>query len=104
MSIYTDDFRPSGKVESTEYGQNAIGTPRRTEGGGWERIDLYHGQGGTITPERRFAAGPDDRSPMARTMYAGKGNCSYHPKCSCCWLGFSHTLELHQREAVGSWD
>ena len=91
-------------IDKTDYGTNHIGTPRRTEGGGWERIDTYHGQDGHTTDERRFAAGPNDFSPMARTMYAGKGNCEYHPKCSCCWLGFSHTLANHNLHAVGSWD
>jgi len=93
-------------VEQLEFGTNTIGTPRRLpEGGSWERVDLYTShESGDVTPERRFAAGRDDFSPMARTMYAGSGNCTYHPKCSCCWLGFSHTLALHQREAVGSWD
>lgn len=88
-----------GAVEQTEYGTNTIGKPYRPPGSGWERIDTYLSQEYGEVRERRFASGPDDFSPMARTMYAGKGNCSYHPKCECCWLGFSHTLALHNKRA-----
>jgi hypothetical protein len=91
-------------IDKTDYGTNYIGTPYMTEGHSWCRDDRYVGQDGKGEYERRFAAGKDDRSPMARPMYAGKGNCSYHPRCSCCWLGFSHTLAVHQREAVGDWN
>lgn len=88
-----------GATETTDYGTNTIGKPYRPPGGGWERIDTYHSTIDADHRERRFAASADDFSPMARAMYAGKGNCQYHPKCECCWLGFSHTLALHNRRA-----
>ena len=91
-------------IDKTDYGVNHVGVPYRERDSNWMRIDRYVGQDGAEEYERRFAAGKDDFSPMARTMYAGMGNCSYHPRCSCCWLGFSHTLALHQREAKGDWN
>ena len=94
------------RVQVTRHGKNIIGKPHRTDGGGYERIDTYiSNSDGREVKERRFAAGPDDYSPMFIDAYADDpGNGRYHPKCSCCWLGFSHTLANHERHAVGSWD
>jgi len=95
-----------GTIETLKYGTNQIGTPYRDrDGGGWFRVDTYT----SFTEkrpvnERRFAAGKDDVSSVARDYPHGEGNIRYHPKCSCCWLGFSHTVDLHNRCAVGSWD
>lgn len=83
-------------IETTDYGTNEIGVPYRSEGQTWFRNDIYRSSSGEVN-ERRFAAGPEDQSPMARNMYAGKGNCHYDPNCSCCWLGFSHTLDYHNK-------
>jgi hypothetical protein len=94
----------AGRIQQTQYGTNRIGTPARTDGC-WERIDTYCGSDGRPVQERRFCAGREDFSDMA-TGYNGnisKGNVEYHPRCSCCWLGFSHTVELHRLEAVGEW-
>jgi len=102
-------FIPSGQTEKTPHGVNEIGQPQRaTEGAGYQRIDRWTSdRDGRIELERRFCAGPDDLSPMARLEYAGKGNCRYHPKCGCCWLGFSHTLAEHNLRTDNerlSWD
>jgi hypothetical protein len=96
----SEQFVLSGQTEKTPYGVNEIGRPQRcSEGGGYERIDRWTADSdGRVELERRFANGPDDLSPMARLEYAGKGNYRYHPKCACCWLGFSHTLAAHNTQ------
>ncbi len=54
---------------------------------GWFRFDLN-----SDYPEiRRFATGRDDTSPK----YAHWEGLNYDAKCSCCWLGLSHTTDLH---------
>ena len=42
------------------------------------------------TLERRFAAGPDDDTPLHKTYPVG-----YDARCHCCWLHFPHTQAKH---------
>lgn len=94
----------TSRIQKTRYGTNIIGIPARTQDGTWIRIDTYIGSEGETT-ERRFALGKQDYSPMFIGAYGDDaGNGRYHPKCHCCWLGFSHTLAEHDAHAVGSWD
>lgn len=86
------------KIEDTGYGTNQIGTPYRDrEGGGWSR-DSWTNKDPGSRPEiyRVFALNKEDRSSVATTC---NGNRQYHEKCSCCWLGFSHTTALHDFNA-----
>ena len=43
--------------------------------------------------EPAFAAGPEDKSNR-HNHSIGQG---YDPRCSCCYLNFTHTQELHNR-------
>jgi hypothetical protein len=101
----TAAIRCPGAVDRTETGgRNEIGRPRRMDGGGWERVDVYTGHDGEVFRERRFAAGADDFSPMFCEEYAAaghKGNGHYKAQCGCCWFGFSHTLALHDQAPEG---
>lgn len=45
--------------------------------------------------EPAFATGPDDDS-RRHDHTIGHG---YNPRCSCCWLGFTHTERYH-RQAI----
>ena len=92
-------------IEQTPYGTNSVGLPYREADGQFIRLDTWTGKAGSSALERRFALNRQDLSPVARDrgMFGLSGNCDYHPKCSCCWLGFSHTLALHNHEAVGEW-
>lgn len=74
------------------YGTNEPGTPYRDEGT-WFRVDTWTSRRtGEVFRERRFAGGPRDTSDA----YHGK----YDPRCSCCWLNFSHTEDCHTRRAL----
>lgn len=86
----------SGQVQTTRYGRNAIGIPRLNDGAGYERIDIYTSNSeGKPTPERRFALNKEDYSPMFTGGYIADETGAYRFGCSCCFLGFSHTVALH---------
>jgi hypothetical protein len=77
---------------TTEYGtiEVAAGGFRRSEGG-WFRYDRFtphdpdSGFGGR---DSIFALSDRDISPQHR---------GYDAACSCCWLGFGHTVAFHDR-------
>ena len=81
----------------TRYGQHEIGTPRYSDGV-WIRVDTYtSNETGEISPVRCFAAGRNDTSYQFHSYYAEYGNGNYDPRCSCCWLNFSHTIDEHNQ-------
>lgn len=92
--------RGRGHVQVTEFGVNHIGEPFSIGFGGWARIDTYVSNSDRKpVEERRFCASRKDYSDMA-TGYNGntyKGNIQYHSSCSCCYLGFSHTVDYHNK-------
>jgi len=67
----------------TEYGTYEHGKP-----GCIYRTDKWTSNNGEVANERLFAAGPKDDSPI----YRGR----YNSKCSCCYLGFAHTVAAHE--------
>lgn len=78
------------------FGTNEPGKPFSIERGGWQRVDVYRSaDDGMAYNERRFAACPEDSSEPLR-HYGPNANGHYNPACSCCWLGFSHTLAMHE--------
>lgn len=82
------------------FGTNQHGTPQVSTGGCrcWERIDTYTStETGETFLERRACAGPNDDSPVAHAPYADMPGTipGYDPRCPCCWLGFSHTVNYH---------
>jgi hypothetical protein len=60
------------------------------ERGQWFRIDTYLPTGDN---ERWFVAGPDDNSPAYPHWEPGK----YNAACPCCWLGFGHSENEHNK-------
>lgn len=46
--------------------------------------------------ERCMAVGPDDAMPRHNSMCYGPG-AGYDAKCSCCYLGITHSEALHAR-------
>lgn len=98
MSLYPEDFKPIGLTVKTPYGLNEVGSCSRGSAG-WMRVDRYTGSFPTDRPtlERRFAAAKDDVSAIALS-YGPAANCEYDAGCSCCWLGFSHTIDCHNQE------
>jgi len=60
--------------------------------GQWFRRDRYRNKNGETSLERYFAAGAFDQSPPLR--FWGDTS-SYNSECSCCWLGFGHTVDRH---------
>lgn len=86
-------------VHTSPYGVNEVIGFEMGERGGWRRIDRYTSHlGGSPILERRFVLDSGDTSPQA-SHYGEHANCEYHPRCSCCWLGFSHSLALHNNQA-----
>lgn len=90
------------REQKTRHGRNVIGNPYRSSDGAsrnWFRDDTYiSDDDGKETIERRFAAGPNDQSDMAIHPYGeNAGNIRYSSNCSCCFLGFSHTIEAHNQ-------
>lgn len=83
------------RIETLTYGTNETGKPTITREGSWVRFDLYTSfADNRQSRERRFAAGRDDYSPLF-TRTAGHVEDS---RCSCCYLGFSHTVAHHQQQ------
>ena len=59
------------------------------------RIERYTpNDGRPAVIERRFSAGPDDTSGP-RSVYPS----GYDSRCSCCYLGFSHTEAAHEKSS-----
>ena len=91
MAVISLDFHPTGTVTELEYGSYQHGIPGKgcPEG---QRLDLYtpHDEEGRPVLDRVHTAGHADDSPI----FTGK----YDPKCSCCWLGFGHTVKCHERK------
>lgn len=83
----------------TPLGRNVIGKPARCEGGGYRREDTYHSNQADAKPSPYlvFVAGPEDMSDTVST-YGEHANARYAFGCSCCFLGFAHSLELHNRD------
>lgn len=79
-----------GTVHALQFGELTTGRPYN-DGGTWFRRDSYYSYITKETvSERIFAAGPEDASrPYSRSE-------GYDAKCSCCFLGFSHTTEHHE--------
>lgn len=84
----------TGRVDRCKHGTNEIGEPSVSQSGTWFRLDIYTPDAWGCVPltERRFAAGRGDYSPMFLEGINGR----YDAGCSCCYLGFSHTLAAHQ--------
>lgn len=90
-----------GHVYHRPYGaagdaKTIVGTPERGEGGTWRRLDRYISPTGAEEWTNPFCAGPDDFTPAALT-YNGSPyrNAGYDARCSCCYLGFPHTVGAH---------
>lgn len=93
--------KQTNMTQQMRYGTNVPGAPRYNDGT-WERIDTYTSKDtGNTAMERRFCAGPLDDSPVAndsRNLGLTEGNnIRYDSKCSCCFLGFSHTTFHHNQ-------
>lgn len=76
-----------------EFGRLVVGrfTGRR-------RMDVYiSAVSGERYYEPAFAAGPDDKSNR-HNHTIGNG---YDARCSCCYLGYTHTEEAHQKKIGG---
>jgi len=85
-------------IETQKHGTNEHLEYERRDSGTWYRVDKWTShETGESTFERRFCDGPKDDSPQFRHFYAGEGNAAYDAKCSLCWLGFSHTLAIHNK-------
>lgn len=58
---------------------------------------------------RAFSTGPGDTSPRVDTYGAQHGHTgpeirAYNPACSCCWHGFPHTTDHHDRAIAAQKD
>lgn len=83
------------RTDTLKHGTNQIGATYYGERV-WKRRDIYTpNDGREPVTESRFAAGSGDTSPM----FIDGDNGRYDSRCSCCFLGFSHTLDAHSKEA-----
>lgn len=84
-----------GPIQTSRFGTLEIGA------GGFEgprRSDLWLGNDGTRIMERTFVTSGSDVSERFRQAYgddAGHGR--YDSRCSCCYLGFAHSVNVHER-------
>ena len=91
--VVFSERRGVGVVDQLRYGTNEIGKPRWS-GNSWYRVDLYRrASDGEVIPERHFAAGSGDYSPVFYRDVNGK----YDADCPSCYLNFPHTLAEHER-------
>lgn len=87
--------------QKTKYGNFEI-TGRMING---LRADIYtpgDSQYGTATVGLTHVTGKNDMSPV---VTGNDGELSYRPynhKCSCCYLGFTHSTALHDAETGGN--
>ena len=80
------------RLDVCRHGVNEIGEPYISSEGTWFRFDIWtSAANGEEHKERRFAAGRYDYSPM----FIDGDNGKYDSTCSCCYLGFSHTVNCH---------
>jgi len=71
----------TGKVDAGQHGR---------------RFDVYAPDDGRQHfVESCFALGENDDSPRYGDFKAGAWHREYGFKCSCCFLGFNHTVRLH---------
>ena len=82
------------RLDVYKYGVNEIGRPTRSPEGSWFRFDTWTRANGETMKERRFAAACDDYSPI----YEHWEGSNYDSRCSCCYLGFSHTATHHAQK------
>lgn len=79
-------------IQNGLYGTNEVGKPYRSAEGTWFRMDTYRPyESKDAIAERRFCLDSADTSQVFHDGRNGK----YHPRCTCCWLNFSHTLAYH---------
>lgn len=92
--VYWD--RQLSPIQITRYGTLEIAA------GGFEgaqRVDRWvpH-DGGRPVMERTFVTSGSDLSERFRAAYADDpGHGRYDSRCSCCYLGFSHSVDVHAR-------
>lgn len=81
------------RTDALKFGSNQIGQTYYGERC-WRRRDTYTPKDGrqAIT-ESRFAASKTDVSPL----FIDGENGRYDSRCSCCFLGFSHTVDAHNQ-------
>jgi hypothetical protein len=81
-----------GLRHECEYGYFVIERWARGDGATVRRIERYHpNDGREPIVEWSFAASLKDVSPRHDK------NHGYNARCSCCWLGFTHTDDYHAR-------
>lgn len=87
-----------GTVHTYEYGTSEV---VRFEGE--RRIEVYRPfvvhpkePWNAAVTERVFSTGPSDASVRFHT-YPYNPAMKYDSRCSCCYLGFTHTADLHAR-------
>lgn len=90
-----------GRRDELKHGTNVIGPSKYGENTWFRRDTWIRKADGETIVERRFATGPDDISPLFVADYFGlnpdDANGKSDSRCSCCYLGFSHTLDHHNR-------
>ena len=85
------------------YGVLEVGPSRWTHDGHWMREERYTSD--RVYGEESMSASEHDMSPrhemgiVPRLGSLGVG--SYDGKCSCCYLGITHTDDLHNERVSG---
>lgn len=80
---------------TNEYGTLIVG-----KFDGRRRVDTWvSAQTGERFVERVFAVDEKDKSNVHNSNSSYGGH--YDPNCSCCYLNFTHTEELHQSRIGG---